>query len=113
MPIQAERDFPTAVRLAVDLVCVSLPHFSGLARAVRIVADDRLGTAGVFASGRLVFNTEWFLEFNSVEKAFVIAHELLHLALHTHERAADSDPEVFNIARDLIINDILETELGI
>jgi predicted metal-dependent peptidase len=113
MPKNTEEQFAAAVRLAVDLVCVSLPHFSGLARAVRIVADDRVRTAGVFASGRLVVNTEWFLEFNSVEQAFVVAHELLHLALHTHERAVDCNPEVFNIAHDLIINDILETELGI
>lgn len=81
MPANTERDFPTAVKVALDLVCVSLPHFSGLARAVRVVADDRVRTAGIFASGRLVVNTEWFLEFNSLEQAFVIAHELLHLGL--------------------------------
>lgn len=111
--MHSEHHFPTAVARAIDLVCVSLPHLSGLARAVRIAADDRVRTAGVFASGRLVVNPEWFLQFVSVEQAFVIAHELLHLALHTHDRVGDADHEVFNIAHDLIINDILEAELGV
>ncbi|ABM16752.1 vWA domain-containing protein [Mycolicibacterium vanbaalenii] len=101
-----------AVRQALNLVCVSLPHLSGLAHAVRIAPDDRVGTAGVFASGRLLINREWFLWLNEVERAFVLAHELLHLALHSHERSAD-DHQKFNVAHDLIINDILETELGI
>jgi predicted metal-dependent peptidase len=101
-----------AARRAVSLVCVSLPHLSGLAHAVRVVADDRVGSAGVFPSGRLLVNPQWFLEFTDAERAFVLAHELLHLALHTHIRAGGADHAKFNTAHDLIINDILETALG-
>ena len=102
-----------AARRAIKLVCATLPHLSGLAHAVRISADGRVGTAGVFPSGRLLIKPEWFLELNDVERAFVLAHELLHLALHTHDRAIGCDHSKFNIAHDLIINDILETEFGI
>jgi hypothetical protein len=100
-----------AAKRAIGLVCVNLPHLSGLAHSVRIAAEDRVGTAGVFASGRLVVNPEWFLEFTDAERAFVIAHELLHLALSTHVRTGGVDPRRFNVAHDLIINDMLETEL--
>lgn len=102
-----------AAQRAVNLVCATLPHLSGLAHAVRIRADSRVGTAGVFPSGRLLIKPEWFLDLNDVERAFVLAHELLHLALHTHDRAGDCDHSKFNVAHDLIINDILETEFGI
>jgi hypothetical protein len=102
----------TAARKAVSLVCVSLPHLSGLAHAVRIGADERVGSAGVFPSGRLLVNPEWFLEMTDAERAFVLAHELLHLALHSHTRALGADRNNFNAAHDLIINDMLETELG-
>ena len=43
---------------------------------------------------------------------FVLAHELLHLALRTHDRAKGSGPLEFNYAHDYIINDILRVELG-
>ena len=102
----------TAARRAIGLVCVSLPHLSGLAHTVRISADERVGSAGVFPSGRLLVNPEWFLEMTDAERAFVLAHELLHLALHSHTRALGADRDNFNAAHDLIINDILETELG-
>jgi predicted metal-dependent peptidase len=101
-----------AARRVISLVCVSMPHLSGLAYHVRIHGDDRVGTAGVFASGRLLVNPKWFLELTDAGRAFVLAHELLHLALLTHVRVGDADPRRFNLAHDLIINDMLENELG-
>lgn len=110
--MNTESEAVAAAKRAMSLVCVSLPHLSGLAHAVRITADHRVRTAGVFASGRLILNPEWFAQFNDVERAFVLAHELLHLALRSHDRTG-TDHVKFNIAHDLIINDMLETELGI
>src|SRR5262249_19186556 len=46
------------------------------------------------------------------ELTFVLAHEVFHLALRTHDRAVGSDPVQFNYAHDYIINDILRGELG-
>lgn len=96
----------------LDLVPASLPHLSGLAYAVNLTADYRVPTAGIFASGRLVFNPEWFLKLARPDAIFVMAHELLHLALRSHERDDRSDPHLFNIAHDCIINDILVEGLG-
>ena len=42
----------------------------------------------------------------------VLAHEIFHLALRTHDRSVGSDPLQFNYAHDYIINDILRSELG-
>lgn len=114
MPVESDSvtHAEAAARRAVSLVCVSLPHLSGLAHSVRIVGDDRVRTAGVFPSGRLLVNPAWFLELTDRERAFVLAHELLHLALDTHRRVGEADPATFNVAHDLIINDMLEVELG-
>jgi predicted metal-dependent peptidase len=95
------------------MVSVSLPHLAGLAHSVRILADERVEIAGVFPSGKLLINPGTFAEFSDIERAFVLGHELLHLALHTHERTGESDHDAFNFAHDCIINDILETELGL
>lgn len=99
------------VKLALSLVCVQLPHLSGLANVVRIIHDERVETAGIFASGRLLINPIWFKQFNLKGQAFILAHELFHLALQTHNRAGEHNPTLFNMAHDYIINDMLHDEL--
>jgi predicted metal-dependent peptidase len=97
---------------ALRLVCADMPHLAGLAQAVRFSPRDDIKTAGVFASGRLVFNSKFVLELSWRQITFVMAHELLHLALETHYRGAGSDAILVNVAHDLIINDQLIAELG-
>jgi predicted metal-dependent peptidase len=90
-----------------------LPYLSGLAAAVRVRLDHRVPTMGVFASGRLVANPAFAEKLKENELIFVLAHELLHLALRTHDRARGSHHLEFNYAHDYIINDILRSELGV
>ena len=67
---------------------------------------------GVFASGRMVVNPAFTARLKENELIFVLAHELLHLALRTHDRAKGSGRLEFNYAHDYIINDILRVALG-
>ena len=94
------------------MVTVPLPHLAGLAAAVRVNIDERVPTMGVFASGRLIANPAFVARLKDNELVFVLAHELLHLALRTHDRAKGSGRLEFNYAHDYIINDILRVELG-
>jgi predicted metal-dependent peptidase len=100
------------VTRALRLLTVPLPYLSGLAAAVRVSLDARVPTMGVFASGRLVVNPAFAERLSEDELVFVLAHELLHLALRTHDRARGSRALEFNYAHDYIINDILRVELG-
>lgn len=100
------------IERALRLVTAPLPYLAGLAAATRVTLDDRLPTMGVFASGRLVANPRFVGRLKDGELLFVLAHELLHLALRTHDRAKGADRLEFNYAHDYIINDILRTELG-
>ena len=100
------------VQRGLKLLTASLPYLSGLAAVVRVALDARVPTMGVFASGRLIVNPAFAEKLKDSELIFVLAHELLHLALRTHDRARGSHHLEFNYAHDYIINDILRKELG-
>jgi predicted metal-dependent peptidase len=95
------------------MVTVPFPHLAGVAAAVRVHLDDRVPTMGVFASGRLLANPAFTARLSGDDLVFVLAHELLHLALRTHERARGSGQLEFNYAHDYIINDMLRYALGL
>jgi predicted metal-dependent peptidase len=100
------------IERALKLLTVPLPYLAGLAARVRVSLDGRVPTMGVFASGRLVVNPAFAQTLTDNGLIFVLAHELLHLALRTHDRARGSEHLEFNYAHDYIINDILRIELG-
>jgi predicted metal-dependent peptidase len=101
------------IERGLKLLTVPLPYLAGLAARVKVTLDDRVPTMGVFASGRLVVNPAFAETLRDNDLIFVLAHELLHLALRTHDRARGSRHLEFNYAHDYIINDILRIELGV
>jgi predicted metal-dependent peptidase len=108
----AHRELRERLANGLRLVTVAFPHFAGLVRSVHLAIDERVPTMGVFASGRLVVNPAFAGTLKENELVFVLAHELFHLALRTHDRARGSDALRFNYAHDYIINDILRDELS-
>lgn len=100
------------IERGLRMVTVPFPHLAGLCAATRVALDDRVPTMGVFASGRLVANPAFAARLKDSELVFVLAHEMLHLALRTHDRARGSSRLEFNYAHDYIINDMLRAELG-
>jgi predicted metal-dependent peptidase len=107
-----DRALRARIERGLRMVTAPLPHLAGLAAATQVVLDERIPTMGVFASGRLVANPQFVRRLKDNELVFVLAHELLHLALRTHDRAKGADRMQFNYAHDYIINDILRAELG-
>ncbi len=112
MSAPTPRETMARIEKGLRLLTVPLPHLAGLAAAVRVNLDERVPTMGVFASGRMVANPSFVAKLKDNELQFVLAHELLHLALRTHDRAKGAVPIEFNYAHDYIINDILRVELG-
>src|SRR5215471_7011258 len=109
----ADRTTLSRIMRALRMVTVPLPHLAGLAAAVRVDLDDRIPTMGIFASGRLLANPAFTARLSNDDLLFVLAHELLHLALRTHDRARGSGRLEFNYAHDYIINDMLRHALGV
>jgi predicted metal-dependent peptidase len=114
--VSPQADDPPAlverIERGLRMVTVPFPHLAGLVAAARVTLDDRVPTIGVFASGRLSANPQFVRALNDNELVFVLAHEMLHLALRTHDRAKGAGRLEFNFAHDYIINDILRVELG-
>ncbi len=112
-PSAADRATLDRIMRGLRLVTVPFPHLTGLAAAVRVALDDSVPTMGIFASGRLVANPAFTARLSADDLLFVLAHELLHLALRTHDRAVGSGRLEFNYAHDYIINDMLRHALGV
>jgi predicted metal-dependent peptidase len=100
------------MQLALQNVLIGMPHLAGLVESIRLQAEERVPTAGIFASGRLVYNPEWMRKLSLKDVTFVMAHELMHLMLLTHDRIGEGNARTFNVAHDLIINYHLEEIFG-
>ena len=111
--MKTARDTLSRVERALRMVTVPFPHLSGLVAAATVSLDERLPTMGVFASGRLAVNPSFVARLSDGDLTFVLAHEMLHLALRTHDRARGASRLEFNYAHDYIINDMLRAELGV
>lgn len=93
---------------ALNGVCATRPYLSGLASLVKIYVSNSLDTAGITPTGRLLINPQFMEQLNLQELTFVLAHEIMHLVLQTHEREGSfKNHELVNIAHDFIINDDL------
>ena len=102
----------TNARKCLKLVAANLPHLSGLCHTVRIKVTKKYPVAAIGASGLMLVNPRVFAEAPISDLVFVVAHELLHLALDTFGRAGNAKPMTVNVAHDYIINDILAVELN-
>ncbi|MFN4260041.1 MAG: DUF2201 family putative metallopeptidase [Gemmataceae bacterium] len=98
-------------KMALRLVCASLPHLAGLAHCVRVKATRYFPVAAIGPSGLLAINPDVFAQLPLGEAAFIMAHELLHLALDTHGRRGSANRHLVNVAHDYVINDMLREEL--
>ena len=83
------------------------PFFGNMATRLRILAaDEWLPTAAV--DGRnLYFNTQFFNAMSNKEIEFVIAHEILHCVFDHLGRRGDRNPQLYNIAADYKVNNLL------
>lgn len=97
---------------ALKLVSVNLPWLSPLTYHVRMKINASFAVAAVNRKGEIFVNPEVFSTLSVRDATFVIAHELLHIALDTFSRESSFDnPVIVNRAHDYIINDLLVEEL--
>ncbi len=96
---------------ALRLASASLPHLSGLARLCRVRPCDDVSVAAVGPSGLILVQPQVFAKIPLGDAAFILAHEMMHLALDTHGRIGDTHRMLGNFAHDYIINDMLCQEL--
>src|SRR5216684_7005696 len=90
----------TRARLILDH-----PFFATLALRLDLV-PARCGTMGTDGR-RLFYDPAWVAEKSDAHLRTVVAHEAMHCALQHPFRRNGRDPQVWNIAADHVINNIL------
>lgn len=68
------------------------------------------GVAVVNGDIHLFINPERYTAFTKSERIAILKHEVLHVILIHYLRRKDRDPELFNIAADIAINQLINTE---
>jgi predicted metal-dependent peptidase len=82
------------------------PFFATLALFARVRLSDEIETAAT--DGRTVFvNPDYFQLLSGPEQDQLILHRVLHAALLHVTRRGERDPEIWNIAGDIIVNGII------
>ncbi len=70
---------------------------------MNLTLDESCETA--YTDGqRIAFSPKFLDEISDEELDFIMMHEILHVALRHCERDGDRDPEIFNIACDIVVN---------
>ena len=98
-PKPADRNKTAVARPSRSAVGLAeMPHLAGLAHLVRVVPTRYFDVAAVGPTGVVCVNSDLFGKMPLADAAFVLAHELLHLALDTHERQGEANPHLVNVA---------------
>ena len=81
--------------------------FGALMLFASIKETTKLDTAAT--DGRDIFFNKKFLEsLTSSEQNALMLHEVLHMALLHVQRRQSRDPYIWNIAADIVVNDLIE-----
>jgi len=83
------------------------PFFSFLVMNLNPIESKDIKSIGVDIQGNLYYNKKWVDDLTQEQLKGVLTHEVLHLALEHFLRDTDKHQEIYNIACDLVINDIL------
>ena len=81
--------------------------FGSLMLFAQIETTKKLPTAAT--DGRKIFfNVEFLYSLSSKEQNALMLHEVLHMALLHVTRRQNRDPHIWNIAADIVVNDLIE-----
>ena len=83
------------------------PFFAYLVMNLNIQENKEIPSMGVDNKGNMVYNKDWIDKLNENQLKGVMIHETLHLALEHFPRGQNKEHEIYNIASDLVINNIL------
>ena len=86
------------------------PFFGNMATRLKIASCDDWCPTAATDGKHLYYNTQFFDTLTEKQIEFVIAHEILHCAFDHLERRVDRDPQLYNIACDYLVNNLLVRE---
>lgn len=112
--VDANYDLMYEISKARTRLVSRAPFFGYLAMQLRprkAKPEDDVPTAGIAPDGTVVLNEEYMNKLTAQQAAGVLAHEVMHPALHFWGRKGNRNHLLFNIAHDLSFNFII-TEMA-
>lgn len=98
-----------AIRASLARMHLRSAFFSSLALFARFEASERVPTAAT--DGLTIYvNPEFLASLTPDEQDALLVHEVLHAALLHVPRRSGRDPQVWNIAADIVVNGMLVKE---
>jgi predicted metal-dependent peptidase len=88
------------------------PGIGYLFSSIEIIPSENVTTAGISEDGKLYYNPQFIAKFSDTFVLSVLYHEILHFALQHHYRGQGKNPEVWNMATDLVINYEIDKEFN-
>ena len=86
------------------------PFFGSLVYQHEIQLSDQVETAAVSQDKRMLLNPKFVADCSPQQLIFLIAHEVMHIVFAHAARRGDRQHELWNIACDAVINEILISE---
>jgi len=87
---------------------VVAPFISSLMSRARIVVNRSVPTACVTKTGVIVINPDFWEKASWADRAWVLAHEVFHLAFRDHRRQGNRNLYGWNICTDAVNNEVLK-----
>ena len=104
---EQQADLERRIAKAKSLLVLDHPFF-GMAVSKRdLIYDYNVPTASMDGRGQMRLNPTWCFEKTVSELIFLLAHEAMHYMLCHALRCGARDPDAWNVAADLVINDTL------
>lgn len=101
-----QHNVPTWVKNAVDEAVSVWPETASVALRLPVIEDNSIPTAAT-DGGAIYYNAEFMKGLSEPDRAFVMAHEVMHVVLLHFERRKFRDIQRWNIAADHVINPML------
>jgi predicted metal-dependent peptidase len=85
-----------------------MAFFGHMAMRLELVITEKVPTAAVGDGWNIWVNPNFWVGLQKPShRVGVLAHEIMHIALKHHLRRGHRNPELYNIAADIVINEIL------
>lgn len=103
-----------AIHKKLSRACAQLmikhPFFGSLVCQHEMEITESVDTAAASADNRMLFNPRFVEKVDPDQLVFLVAHEVMHIVFAHAQRRGNRDHELFNIACDAVINEILISE---
>ncbi len=103
-----------AIHKKLSRACAQLmikhPFFGSLVYQHEMEITESVDTAAATADNRMLFNPRFVEKVDPDQLVFLVAHEVMHIVFAHAQRRGNRDHELFNIACDAVINEILISE---